>query len=93
MAEELPLEHQLVEALRAGDGEGARRIAAALHGRGFDYATVQGALEQQPQLEDALWAVMREVVPLSRRAQKRRAIRAAEERDWASWKQAKRKLR
>ena len=38
----------------------------------------------------ALWAVMSEVIPLSRRAARRRAIRAAEERDWADWEEGRR---
>jgi len=90
MAEDLPLEFQLVDALLAEDQSGARQIAAELHARGFDYATVEAALAEYPHLEEPLWEVMRAVVPLSRRAQKRRAIRAAEERDWADWDEGKR---
>lgn len=93
MAEDLPLEYQLVDALLAEDQEGARRIAAELHARGFDYATIEAALQEYPQLEEPLWEVMRTVVPISRRALKRRAIRAAEERDWGDWEQGQRKLR
>lgn len=86
------LEDQLVAALLADDREGARRIATVLHDRGFDYAALQQAIADHPQLEEALWAVMDQVRPLSRRAAKRRAIRAAEERDWGDWKKGKRKL-
>ena len=92
MAEDLPLEYQLVDALLAEDQASARQIAADLHARGFEYAAIQAALEEYPQLEEPLWEVMRAVVPLSRRAQKRRAIRAAEERDWGGWEEGKRKI-
>jgi hypothetical protein len=90
MDEKLPLEYQLVDALLAEDREEARRIAAALHERGFDAATIDAALAEYPQLEEPLWAVMSEVIPLSRRAARRRAIRAAEERDWGDWEEGRR---
>jgi hypothetical protein len=90
MDENLPLEYQLVDALLADDREGARRIAAALHERGFDAATIDAALAEYPQLEEPLWAVLSEVIPLARRAAKRRAIRAAEERDWGDWEEGRR---
>nr|WP_044199985.1 RecX family transcriptional regulator [Oscillochloris trichoides] len=92
MSEELPPEFDLVDALLAGDHEGAREIARSLHQRGLDYATINEALQEYPHLEEALWAVLSEVVPLSRRAAKRRAIRAAEERDWGNWQAGKKKL-
>jgi hypothetical protein len=81
----LPLEFQLVDALLAQDMEEARAIAARLHTRGFDAATIDEALKEYPHLEEQLYAVLQEVIPLSRRAQKRRAIRKAEERDWGDW--------
>lgn len=93
MSEDLPLEYQLVDALLAEDQEEARRVAAALHARGFEYATIQAALEEYPQLEEPLWEVMRAVTPISRRALKRRAIRAAEERDWGDWEEGKREIK
>jgi hypothetical protein len=85
-----PLEVQLVAALRAGDAANARQIAAALHERGFAVATLEQALAPYPHLEEALWKVMSAVIPVSRREQKRRAIRAAEERDWGDWNEGKR---
>jgi hypothetical protein len=90
MDEKLPLEYQLVDALLADDHEEARRIAAALHERGFDAATMDAALAEHPHLEEPLWAVLSEVIPLARRAAKRRAIRAAEDRDWGDWKEGRR---
>ena len=81
MDEKGPLEQQLVDALRTGDQGEARRIAALLHARGFDAGTIAEALARHPELEEPLWAVLSEVIPLSRRAARRRAIRAAEERD------------
>jgi hypothetical protein len=85
-----PLEFQLVDALLAEDQAEARRIARQLHERGFDAATISEALRAHPHLEAALYAVLQEVIPLSRRAAKRRAIRAAEERDWGEWPEGKR---
>jgi ActR/RegA family two-component response regulator len=84
-----PLEYQLVAALLADDQEEARRLAHALHARGFDMTTVDEALKLHPELEQPLYAVLQEVIPLSRRAAKRRAIRAAEERDWGDWAEGK----
>ncbi|NTV65037.1 MAG: RecX family transcriptional regulator [Oscillochloris sp.] len=92
MQEDLPLEFELVDALLAEDYEGAREIAQALHQRGIDYATINVALQEYPQLEESLWELLKEVIPLSRRAAKRRAIRAAEERDWGDWEAGKQKL-
>lgn len=89
MEEHLPLEYQLVDALLADDQEAARAIAAQLHARGFEAATIDEALREYPQLEEQLYAVLQEVIPLSRRAAKRRAIRAAEERDWGDWAEGK----
>jgi hypothetical protein len=85
MEESLPLEFRLVDALLANDQEEARAIAAQLHARGFDAATIDEALKEYPQLEEQLYAVLQSVIPLSRRAARRRAIRAAEERDWGDW--------
>lgn len=84
------LEQHLVAALLADDMDEARRLAARLHARGFDAAAMEAALREQPQLEAALYAVLQEVVPLARRAAKRRAIRAAEDRDWGDWHEGKR---
>lgn len=79
------LEAQLVAALLAGDQAQARSIASQLHARGFEAAAIDAALKQHPELEAQLYAVLQEVIPLSRRAARRRAIRAAEERDWSEW--------
>jgi hypothetical protein len=87
--DQLPLEFELVDALLAKDHEGAREIAARLHARGFDAATIDEALREYPHLEEQLYAVLQEVIPLSRRAARRRAIRAAEERDWGDWPEGK----
>lgn len=92
MTEELPLEYQLIDALLADDHEQARAIAAELHARGFDYTTIEIALEEYPQLEEPLWEVLNEVIPLARRVKKRRAIKAAEDRDWGDWERGKRKV-
>lgn len=90
MEANLPLEFQLVDALLANDQEEARRVARQLHERGFDMATIDEALQEFPHLVEPLYGVLREVVPISRRAVKRRAIRAAEERDWGDWLEGKR---
>lgn len=92
MSEQLPPEFDLVDALLAGDHTSARQIASELHQRGIDYATISVALSEYPHLEQPLWDLLQEVIPLSRRAAKRRAIRAAEERDWGDWKAGKKKL-
>ncbi|NJN15946.1 MAG: hypothetical protein HC822_06480 [Oscillochloris sp.] len=92
MSQELPLEYELVDALLAEDNERAREIAQVLHARGFDAATIDLALQEYPQLEESLWAVLDAVIPVARRARKRRAIRAAEERDWGQWQAGKRKF-
>ncbi len=86
----LPLEFQLVAALLADDQAQARELARELHARGFAVATLNAALAAHPELEAPLFAVLQAVVPLSRRAAKRRAIRAAEERDWGDWPEGKR---
>ncbi len=83
-------EEELITALANGDRSRARAIAAELHARGIDVAAIEAALATNPQLEEQLWATLSEVIPLSRRAQKRRAIRAAEERDWGNWREGKR---
>jgi len=85
------LEEQLVAALLVENLEEARRLARLLHARGFDAAVMQKALAAHPHLEEPLYAVLQEVIPLSRRAARRRAIRAAEERDWGEWQEGKRK--
>lgn len=90
MEENVPLEYQLVNALLAGNQEEARQVAAALHARGFDTATLDEALKPHPQLEEPLWQVLSAVIPFPRRALKRRAIRAAEERDWGDWQEGQR---
>ncbi len=92
MEEHLPPEFDLVDALLAGDRTGARQIAAQLHQRGFDYAAIGEALKEHPHLEGPLWELLNEVTPLPRRAAKRRAIRAAEERDWGGWEAGKKKI-
>ncbi|MGQ9928491.1 MAG: hypothetical protein ACUVS4_16695 [Chloroflexaceae bacterium] len=86
------LEEQLVVALLAGDTEKARQTARLLHERGFDATAIQPVLAAHPYLEEQLYAVLQEVIPLSRRAAKRRAIRSAEERDWGHWREGKRKV-
>jgi hypothetical protein len=50
------------------------------------------ALKEYPHLEEPLWELLNEVTPIPRRAAKRRAIRAAEERDWGDWEAGKKKL-
>ncbi|NTW01534.1 MAG: hypothetical protein HGA19_09515 [Oscillochloris sp.] len=92
MSEHLPPEFDLVDALLAGDRDAARQIATELHRRGIDYATISEALKEYPHLEEPLWEVLNEVIPLARRVAKRRAIRAAEERDWGNWEAGKKKL-
>lgn len=89
MEANLPLEFQLVDALLANDVDEARAIATRLHAQGLDAATIDEALRQFPHLEEQLYAVLQEVIPLSRRAARRRAIRAAEERDWGNWPEGK----
>ncbi|HMQ33430.1 MAG TPA: hypothetical protein PKD53_22045 [Chloroflexaceae bacterium] len=84
-----PLERRLVEALLADRQDEARQIARQLHARGFDMAAIDEALKAHPHLEQPLYAVLQEVIPLSRRAARRRAIRAAEERDWGDWPEGK----
>lgn len=83
------LELQLVAALLADDQETARQLARQIHERGFDMATFGEALKTHPHLEQPLYLVLQEVIPLSRRAARRRAIRAAEERDWGDWPEGK----
>jgi hypothetical protein len=85
-----PLEEQLIAALLADDQKGARQIAGQIHARGFEMSRIEEALTRYPHLEQPLYAVLQEVIPLSRRAAKRRAIRAAEERDWGDWSEGKR---
>jgi hypothetical protein len=93
MEANLPLEYQLVDALLAEDREAAREIAAQLHARGFDAVTMEAALAEYPQLQEALFEVLQSVIPLSRRAARRRAIRAAEQRDWGEWEEGRRDLK
>jgi len=85
-----PIEVQLVDALLADDTELAKQLAAQLHARGIDATAIDAALQAHPQLQEPLLAVLQAVIPLSRRAAKRRAIRAAEERDWADWEEGRR---
>lgn len=89
MNEKLPLEFQLVDALLAEDREQARQIAAQLHARGFDAAAMDAALRDHPQLQEPLFEVLQAVIPIARRAARRRAIRAAEERDWGDWEEGR----
>ncbi len=84
-----PLEQQLVDALLSDRQEDAREIARQLHARGFSMTAIDEALKAHPHLEQPLYAVLQEVIPLARRAAKRRAIRAAEERDWGDWPEGK----
>ncbi|MEI6778872.1 MAG: hypothetical protein WCK70_18390 [Chloroflexales bacterium] len=91
MGENHPSEVDLVQALLAGDHELAHRIATTLHQRGFDYAMIGEALTQYPHLEESLWELLQKITPIPRRVAKRRAIRAAEERDWGDWEEGKRK--
>ena len=92
MDDTMPLEEQLVAALLADDQATARRVASQIHARGFEMSLIEEALKSHPHLEQPLYAVLQEVIPLSRRAAKRRAIRAAEERDWGDWDEGKRDL-
>ncbi|WP_322511536.1 hypothetical protein [Chloroflexus sp.] len=87
----MTLEEELIAALAAGDQARAKVIAAELHARGLNAAAIEAALAAQPQLEEQLWATLNEVIPISRRALKRRAIRAAEERDWGDWEEGRRR--
>lgn len=84
------LEQQLIAALHTGDDATAHRLATALHQRGFELTALNEALAAHPELEEALWNLLNAVIPLSRREKKRRAIRAAEERDWGDWQDGKR---
>lgn len=87
----MTLEEALIAALAAGDRSRAIEIATELHARGIDVQAIEAALAAQPQLEEQLWATLNEVIPISRRTLKRRAIRAAEERDWGSWEEGRRR--
>ncbi|MGQ9481734.1 hypothetical protein [Chloroflexus sp.] len=87
----MTLEEALIAALAAGDRARAIEIATELHARGIDVQAIEAALAAQPQLEEQLWATLNEVIPISRRALKRRAIRAAEERDWGDWEEGRRR--
>ena len=90
MNEHRPLEVQLVDALLADDTELAKQLAEQLHARGLDAAAIDAALQAHPQLQEPLLAVLQAVIPISRRAARRRAIRAAEERDWGDWEEGRR---
>lgn len=87
----MTLEEALIAALAAGDRARAIKIATELHARGIDVQAIEAALAAQSQLEEQLWATLNEVIPISRRALKRRAIRAAEERDWGNWEEGRRR--
>lgn len=86
----IPLETQLIMALVDEDQDEAHRIAALLQARGVDMTLIASLIEDHPDQETALYAVLNDVIPLSRRAAKRRAIRAAEERDWGDWHDGRR---
>ncbi|NJM05427.1 hypothetical protein HC891_03245 [Candidatus Gracilibacteria bacterium] len=77
----LPLEYLLLSYLSTGDQQVAERIAGHLHQRGFDYAVIEDQIATIPALEQAMVDVMQKVVPLARRAARRRAIRAAERKE------------
>lgn len=87
----MTLEEALIAALTAGDRARAIEIATELYALGIDVQAIDAALAAQPQLEEQLWATLNEVIPISRRALKRRAIRAAEERDWGDWEEGRRR--
>lgn len=87
----MTLEEALIAALAAGDRARAIEIATELYALGIDVQAIEAALAAQPQLEEQLWATLNEVIPISRRALKRRAIRAAEERDWGDWEEGRRR--
>lgn len=84
------LEAELIAALAANDETRAAELARSLHEQGYDGNALLAALAEQPQLEERLWATLDAVIPLARRVRKRRAIQAAEERDWAGWDEGKR---
>ncbi len=84
-------EEELIAALANSDKERAKTIARELHARGLDMSAIEAALATQPHLEEQLWAIFNDVIPISRRALKRRAIRAAEERDWGNWQEGRRR--
>ncbi len=86
----MKLEEELIAALASGDRARAITLATELHNRGLDVAAIETALARQPHLEEQLWETLKQVIPISRRALKRRAIRAAEERDWGTWKEGRR---
>ncbi|WP_298821759.1 hypothetical protein [Chloroflexus sp.] len=86
----MTLEEELIAALVANDLARAKALATELHARGLDRAAIEQALAAQPHLEEQLWAILNEIIPISRRALKRRAIRAAEERDWSDWQEGRR---
>jgi len=87
-----PLEAQLIAALLAGDQATSRALAAQLHSQGFDADVIDAALLAHPELQEPLIELLQAVTPLSRRAARRRAIRAAEERDWGDWDEGRREL-
>ncbi|MEF3273902.1 MAG: hypothetical protein K6356_05800 [Chloroflexus sp.] len=86
----MTLEEELIAALASGDQARAKSLASELYARGLDMAVIEQLLAAQPQLEEQLWGILHEIIPISRRALKRRAIRAAEERDWGNWKEGRR---
>jgi len=87
----MKLEEELIAALASGDHARAIALATELHNRGLDIAAIETALARQPHLEEQLWETLKQVIPISRRALKRRAIRAAEERDWGTWEEGRRR--
>ncbi|MCU0493159.1 MAG: hypothetical protein MUD01_16360 [Chloroflexaceae bacterium] len=74
----LPLEYLLVLELVRERPERADLIAAHLHQRGFAWDAFSGLLAAMPGLEEPLYDVLNRVVPLARRAAKRRAKRKAD---------------
>jgi hypothetical protein len=84
----LPLEYVLLSYLSSGAQHEAALVGTYLHQRGFDYAVIENQLRMWPALEQAVVDVMKQVVPLSRRAARRRAIREAErkEMEWFTQK-------
>jgi hypothetical protein len=84
-------EAELIAALAAGDTEQAAELARLLHEQGYDGEALLAALAAQPQLETQLWATLDAVIPVARRVRKRRAIQAAEARDWGDWQEGQRR--
>jgi hypothetical protein len=88
----LPLEYLLLTYLSPGEQQRATLVARHLHQRGFDYDVIASELSMAPVLELAVVDVMQKVIPLSRRAARRRAVREADrkEMEWFTQKGARR---